>query len=82
MLPKISKITELKENTSTVTLFDSLNQFPISLLTNTESKYLKDKLEKDNHCTVYRHPNFLFFNKIKEENEKYLQKEEARKAGS
>ena len=82
MLPKISKITELKENTSTVTLFDNLNQFSISFLTNDESKYLKDKLEKDNDCTVYRHPNFLFFNKIKEENEIYRQKEKARNAGS
>ena len=82
MLPKISKITELKVNTSTVTLFDNLNQFSLSFLTDNESKYLKDKLEKDNDCTVYKHPNLLFFNKIKEEKEKHLQNEAVRKAGS
>ena len=82
MLPKISKITELKENTSTVRLFDNLSQFPHSFLIDNELEYLKNKLEKENDCTIYRHPNLLFFNKVKEEKEKHLQKEAARKAGS
>ena len=82
MIPHISKITELTENSSIATLFDNIEQLPPALLTENESEYLKSKIEKDNDCTVFKYPNVFFFNKIKEEKEKHLQVEAARKAGS
>ena len=82
MIPQISKITELKENSSIATIFDNLEQFSLSFLSENEWDYLKTKLEKDNDCTVHKYPNVFFFSKIKEEKEKYLQVEAARKAGS
>ena len=82
MIPQISKITELKENSSIAMLFDNIEQLPPSLLTENESEYLENKIEKDNDCTVFKYPNIFFFNKIKDEKEKYLQVEAARKAGS
>ncbi len=82
MIPQISKITELTENSSIASLFDNIEQLPPALLSKNELEYLKNKIEKDNDCTVFKYPNILFFNKIKEEKEKYLQVEAARKAGS
>ncbi|MCD6354875.1 MAG: leucyl aminopeptidase family protein [Prolixibacteraceae bacterium] len=82
MLAKISKITELKENTSTATLFDNFNQFSLAFFSNEEAEYFKMKMEKDEDCAVFRHPNFFFFKKIKEEKENYLKLEAARKAGA
>ena len=82
MLPQISKITELKENSSIATLFDNIEQISLSLLSENESDYLRNKLVKENDCTVYKHPNIFYFNKIKEEKENHIKIEEARKAGS
>ena len=82
MIPQISKITELTENSSTATLFDDIEKLPLSILTEKESEYLKNKIEKDSNCTIFKYPNILFFSKIKDEKEKYLQVEAARKAGS
>jgi len=82
MIPQISKITELTENSSTATLFDNIEKLPLSILTEKESEYLKNKIEKDSNCTIFKYPNILFFSKIKDEKEKYLQVEAARKAGS
>ncbi len=82
MLPQISKITELKENSSTATLFDNIEQLSHSFLSENEVDYLKNKLEKDNDCTILKYPNIFFFNKIKEEKENHFQIEGARKAGS
>ena len=48
MFPKISKITELKENTSIATLFDNLEELSLSFLSNDEKKYLKKKARKRN----------------------------------
>ena len=82
MIPQISKITELSENSSTATLFDNIEKLSISILNKNETAYLENKIEKDNDCTVFKYPNILFFSKIKEEKEKHLQVEAARKAGS
>ena len=82
MVPQISKITELIENSSIATLFDNLEQISLSFLTENELAYLKKKLNKDNDRTIFKYPNIFFFNKIKEEKEKHLQVEAARKAGS
>lgn len=82
MSPQISKITELKENSSTATLFDNFEQFSLSFLSENESEYLKNKLEENNDCTIFKHPEIFFFNKIKEAKEKYLIVEAVRKAGS
>ncbi|MCF6333449.1 MAG: leucyl aminopeptidase family protein [Draconibacterium sp.] len=82
MIPQISKITELKENSSTATLFDNIEQFSLSFLAENESGYLKRKLEKDSDCIIFKYPNIFFFSKIKEEKENHLQIEAVRKAGS
>ena len=73
MLPKVSKINGLRENLSTATLFENLDQVSLSFLTDPEYNYLEKKLEKEEDCTVYKHPNILFFGKIKEKKEDYLQ---------
>ncbi|NQU54045.1 MAG: leucyl aminopeptidase family protein [Bacteroidetes bacterium] len=82
MLPQISKIAELKENTSTATLFDELEQLSVSYLTENDSDYLKRNMLKENDCTVFKYPNLFFFNKIKTEKENHILVEKARKAGS
>lgn len=82
MIPQISKITELRENSSTAALFDNIEQLSLSFLAENELDYLKNKLEKDSDCTIFKYPNIFFFNKIKEEKENHLQIEAVRKAGS
>ncbi|MEN8116863.1 MAG: leucyl aminopeptidase family protein [Bacteroidota bacterium] len=82
MIPKISKITELKENTSTATLFDNLKQLSLSFLSENEQNYLKKKLEKETECSISKYPDILFFGKIKEAKELNMKIEAARKAGS
>jgi len=82
MISQISKITELLENSSTATLFDNTEQLLPSVLTENELQYLEKKTEKDSDCTIFKYPNIFFFNKIKDEKEKHLRIEAARKAGS
>ncbi len=82
MLPHISKIKALKNNCSTATLFDQLGQLSQPTLSDKETDYLKNQLEKNTDCTIRRYPNLLFFTKTKEEKERHLQTEAARKAGS
>ncbi len=82
MIPQISKITELLENSSTATLFDDLEKLSLSFLNDSELEYLENKTRKETDCTVFKYPNILLFSKIKEEKEQYLQIEAARKAGS
>jgi leucyl aminopeptidase len=82
MHTQVSKITELKENSSTATLFDAIKQVPEKFLNKSEQDYLEKRLEKDDNCTIYKHPEILFFGKIKEKKEKYLQVEAARVAGA
>ena len=43
MLPKVTKITELKDNISTVTIFDNIDQFSLSFLVENEISYVKKK---------------------------------------
>ncbi|MDX1284983.1 MAG: leucyl aminopeptidase family protein [Draconibacterium sp.] len=82
MLPKISKITELRENTSTATLFDNLDQFSQSALNDAEQAHLAKKLKKETECIIRHYPNLFFFGKVKETKEEYLKIEAARKVGS
>ena len=82
MIPKISKIAELKENTSTAVIFDNIGQFPFSGFTGDEKKYVAAKLEKNTDCIIFKYPNLVFFYKAKEEKEKYIEMEKARIAGS
>ena len=82
MLPQISKITELKENSSTATLFDNLEQFSLPALTKGEKAYLLKQIEKETECTIRHYPYLFFFGKIKKTKENYLKIEAARKAGS
>jgi leucyl aminopeptidase len=82
MHTQISKITELTENNSTATLFDTIEQLPKEFLNTDEQNYLEKRLEKDDNCTIYKHPKISFFGKIKEKKERYLQIEAARIAGA
>jgi leucyl aminopeptidase len=82
MIPKISKITELKDNTSTAVIFDSIDQFPFLGFTDDEKKYVASKLEKNSDCTLFKYPNLFFFFKPKNEKENYIELEAARNAGS
>ena len=82
MIPKISKITELKENTSTAIIIDDIAQFSFSGFTAEEKNYVTGKLEKNSDCVLYQYPNLFFFFKPKKEKEKYIESEAARVAGS
>lgn len=82
MLPKLTVTTTLKENSSIAILLDNTEQLPKNLLAENEFLYLKNKLEKGDDCTVYRHPHIFFFEKTTEKKENYLQNEAARVAGS
>ncbi len=82
MLPKVSKITDLKKDISTATIFNNLEQISLSFLSENEIGYVKSKLEKADDCVVYQYPKILFFNKIKEKKVAGYQKEQARVAGS
>ncbi|HSO87848.1 MAG TPA: M17 family peptidase N-terminal domain-containing protein [Draconibacterium sp.] len=82
MIPKISKIAELKENTSTAIIFDSFDQYPFPEFTDEEKSYVTAKLEKNNDCVVNKYPDLFFCYKSKVEKENYLELEAARKAGS
>jgi len=82
MLPKLSKITDLKENVSTAAVFDSLEQFDTSFLNQSESSFLKEMVEKEENCTIHKYPVLYFFSKTKKEKANHIQKEQARKAGA
>lgn len=82
MLPKLSKITELKENVSIAFVFENTDQFDISFLNDEEQKYLKKKLEKENECIIRKYPSIFFFLKIDTEKQLHIQKEQARKGGA
>jgi len=82
MIPKISKIAELKENTSTAVIFDNISQFSFAGFSDAEKKYVTQKLEKNNDCIVSKYPSVYFFFKPKNEKENYIEIESARKAGS
>jgi len=82
MLPKLSKITELKENVSIASVFENIDQFDISFLNEAEQQYLEEKLEKENDCVIRKYPALFFFLKIDMEKPLHLLKEQARKAGA
>lgn len=82
MIPKISKIAELKENTSTAIIFDSIDQFLFSGFTGNEKNYIAGKLEKNNDCVLHKYPSLYYFFKPKNEKENYIEWEAARVAGS
>ncbi len=82
MIPKISKITTLKNNCSTAVLFDESKQFSQFILSEKEREYLEKKLENENEAIIYKHPDILFFYRKKEEHEIYHQIEAVRKAGA
>jgi len=81
MLPKISKIQELKENQTTAFLIDNTNQLESVSLTDSEKKYVEEKLKEEQEASLFRYPNIIFFHKEKDA-KKYLQTEAARKAGA
>jgi hypothetical protein len=46
MIPKISKIADLKENSSTAIIFDNISQYHFSGFTEAEKDFVNRKLEK------------------------------------
>jgi leucyl aminopeptidase len=82
MIPKISKITEPKKNTSTAKILDNFSDFPFSGFTDEEKSHVTQKLEKGNDCTVNKYHSVHFFFKPKNEKENHVEVEGARKAGS
>lgn len=81
MIPKVSKITELKENTSTGVLFEKTGQLSFSKLSEQEKAFFEKTVEKESECIIQQLPVLYFFGKVKLEDEEYLQLETARKAG-
>ena len=81
MLPKISKIQEPKENQTTAILIDNTNQLEAVSLTDSEKKYVGEKLKEEQEASLFRYPQLYFFHKTKD-GKKYLQAEAARKAGA
>ncbi len=82
MRPQISKIKELKENTSTAILFDEFEQLSMLSLTKPVVEDLKMRLEKDSFCKIIRYPNLNFYHKSKSTEKNSVLLEGARKAGS
>lgn len=82
MIPKISKITELKDNSSTAIIIDKVDQLDFAGFTDCEKNYATAKLEKNNECILYKYPNIYFIFKPKTEKEKYIETEAARMAGA
>ena len=82
MVSKISKLTELKENTSTATLFSRFEQLSNFEVSAGKMDYIQTRLEKESECVVHNHPVFHFFHQAKEKKEIHLQTEAARKAGA
>jgi len=62
-------------------MIDDPSQIPDFFLSHPEKQYITEKLETNNKCKVFRHPDFVFIYKIKEE-AGYRQSDSARKAGS
>lgn len=82
MLPKVTKITELKNNISTATIFDNFEQSLFPTLAENEILYIKKKLEKEDDCLVFKYPGIHFFGKIDNTRRNYFQLQKARLAGS
>lgn len=82
MFPTISKTSELKENTSTATLFDKPEQLSLTFLNENEKTHLHKQLEKQSDCVIRHYPNLYFFGKIKEAKKDYMKFEAARVAGA
>ena len=81
MIPKISKINTLKENTSTGILFAKTDQLSLPSLSDIEKAYLEKTLHKETECVIRQLPLLRFFGKIETETEDHVQLETARKAG-
>jgi len=82
MFPKISKITEIRQNISTAYLIESSDQINDDRLTQADRDYISFRLEKEGDCTIQKWPHLLFFKKAEKPKEKYLGFEAARVAGA
>lgn len=82
MFPKVSKIKELKENTSKVVLFGNAEFISQAGFNEVESAFVNQSLEKESECIIHHFPALTFFHRIKSENENHLQHEACRKAGA
>jgi leucyl aminopeptidase len=81
MLPKVSKIKELKQKITTAVIINSLDEIPDSFFAGIDKEYIAEKLKTGENCTIYIHPHIIFIHKIKE-GTLYEQAENVRKAGS
>ena len=66
MIPKISKITELKQNFTTAVLINTPAQIPESLFSVADRDFITERLKIGEDCLIHRHPNVLFIHKIGE----------------
>ncbi|MDD4107113.1 MAG: leucyl aminopeptidase family protein [Prolixibacteraceae bacterium] len=81
MLPKVSKIAELKQKITTAVLISSTAQISDSIFPSVDKDYITTKLNAGEDCTIRIHPHILFIHKIKEEPQFKLA-EDSRKAGA
>lgn len=82
MIPKISKVPELREKTSTAYIFDENGQISHTFAGPAELSWLNRILEKENTCPLHRYPEIFFYAKISTNKGHYEKLEEARRAGS
>lgn len=82
MQPEILKITEIKNNISTAFIFEEVDRLLTSFLNDDEILYIKKKIEKEDVCTVYKHPEIHFFGKVDKKKPGNHQVQQARIAGS
>lgn len=82
MFPKVSKITEFKENISTAILIESTTQIETLPFSENEKQYLQQQLEKESSAVVYQYPNIQFIAKTDVTTLPYQQHETARMFGA
>ena len=82
MKHNISIVKKIDKNISSAYIFTDIEQLPDTILTSNENEYVKNKLEKEQNCAVFRYPLLYYFGKIKESSKVYLEIENARKSGA
>jgi leucyl aminopeptidase len=79
---KISKIAELKEKCTTAIIIDKSKALPVVLFGEAEITYMQEKLESKTEYALAKHPIIFFIHKSKEGADIFVNKENARRAGS
>ncbi len=82
MIPQIKLINTRQENTSTAVLTGKVDSSLFPEISDAELTFLDSALETKTSAVIHRLPVLLFVEKIKDDQEEYLQLEAARKAGA